>query len=50
MKNKSFNAKSFLNAKTLSPLDESKIRGGLSADGVKVSVKETVKETVTETN
>lgn len=46
MKSKKFDAKSFLNAKTLSPLEQNQIRGG-KADGVKVKVK--VSETVTET-
>jgi hypothetical protein len=43
MKTKKIDAKSFLNVKTLSPLEENEIKGGI---GVKVTVKETV--TVTE--
>ncbi|MGP2571440.1 hypothetical protein ACT4R9_11155 [Ornithobacterium rhinotracheale] len=46
MKKSKFDAKRFLNAKTLNPLEENTIRGGI-ADNVKVKV--VVRETVTET-
>ncbi|WP_208809435.1 hypothetical protein [Riemerella anatipestifer] len=49
MKNSKFDAKRFLNAKTLNPLEENTIRGGVAGDNVKVRVTVTVKETVTET-
>ncbi|MDY3526049.1 hypothetical protein JSO61_003230 [Riemerella anatipestifer] len=49
MKNSKFDAKRFLNAKTLNPLEENTIRGGVAEDNVKVRVTVTVKETVTET-
>ena len=42
MKTQKIDAKSFLNVKTLSPLEESEIKGGI---GVKVTVRETVTET-----
>jgi len=45
MKTKKIDAKSFLNVKTLSPLEENEIKGGI---GVKITVKEKEKETVTE--
>jgi len=42
MKNQKFDAKSFLNVKTLSPLEETQVKGGLE-DDVKVKVKIKIK-------
>ncbi|MBQ4819271.1 hypothetical protein [Aquimarina sp. MMG016] len=47
MKNQKFNAREFLNVKTLSPLEETQIVGG--RDKVKVKVKVKIKTRLTTT-